>query len=29
MEYKFIDIEKKWRQRWAEQKTYQVEVDHN
>lgn len=29
MEYKFIDIEQKWRQRWAEQKTYQVEVDHN
>lgn len=29
MEYKFIDLEKKWRQRWAEQKTYQVEVDHN
>ena len=29
MEYKFIDLEKKWRQRWAEQKTYQVEVDYN
>ena len=29
MEYKFIDLEKIWRQRWAEQKTYQVEVDYN
>lgn len=27
MEYSFSSIEKKWRQQWAEQKTYHVEVD--
>ena len=27
MEYNFIDIEKKWRQQWAEMKTYKVAED--
>ena len=27
MEYNFVDIEKKWQQRWVEQKTYQVAED--
>ncbi|MCI6642752.1 MAG: leucine--tRNA ligase [Bacteroidales bacterium] len=27
MEYTFSSIEKKWRQQWAEQKTYHVELD--
>ena len=27
MDYNFRDIEKKWRQRWVEQKTYHVEED--
>ena len=27
MEYNFIDIEKKWQQRWRESKTYKVDVD--
>ena len=27
MEYHFIDIEKKWRQQWAEMKTYTVAED--
>ena len=27
MEYNFVDIEKKWQQRWRENKTYKVDVD--
>ena len=27
MEYDFRAIEQKWQRRWAEQKTYRVEVD--
>ena len=27
MEYNFVEIEKKWQQRWVEQKTYQVAED--
>ena len=29
MEYNFREIEQKWQQRWAEQKTYQVKEDAN
>jgi len=29
MEYNFRDIEKKWQQRWVEQKTYKVAEDKN
>ncbi len=29
MEYNFRDIEKKWRRKWAENKTYKVEIDEN
>ena len=29
MEYNFRDIEKKWRQKWVEQKTYKVVEDEN
>ena len=29
MEYNFRDIEKKWQQRWVEQKTYKVEENEN
>lgn len=29
MEYNFREIEKKWHQRWAEQKTYQVKEDES
>ena len=29
MEYNFTDIEKKWQQRWVEQKTYKVVEDGN
>ena len=29
MEYNFRDIEKKWQQRWVEQKTYRVTEDTN
>ena len=28
-DYNFIEIEKKWQQRWVEQKTYQVAEDSN
>ena len=27
MEYNFRDIEKKWQQRWVDNKTYQVTED--
>ena len=27
MEYDFREIEKKWQRRWAENKTYRVEID--
>ena len=27
MEYNFREIEKKWQQRWVEEKTYQVTED--
>ena len=29
MEYNFIDIEKKWQQKWVENKTYKVVEDEN
>ena len=29
MEYNFIDIEKKWQQKWVENKTYKVDEDEN
>ena len=29
MEYNFRDIEKKWREKWAADKTFHVEVDNN
>ena len=29
MEYNFIDIEKKWQQKWVENKTYNVVEDEN
>ena len=29
MEYNFIDIEKKWQQKWVENKTYKVAEDEN
>ena len=28
MEYNFREIEKKWQQRWVEEKTYQVTALH-
>lgn len=29
MEYNFSEIEKKWQQKWAEERTYHVEIDEN
>ena len=29
MEYNFREIEKKWQQRWVEEKTYQVTEDES
>lgn len=29
MEYNFKDIERKWQQRWVEEKTYKVEIDNS
>lgn len=29
MEYNFNEIEKKWQEKWREQKTYHVEIDKN
>ena len=28
-QYNFLEIEKKWQQRWQERKQYKVDVDHN
>jgi leucyl-tRNA synthetase len=29
MDYNFREIEKKWQKRWAENKTYKTDIDHN